>query len=296
MAKINIGLPVYNGEKYLEQAINSLLNQTFRDFDLIICDNASTDRTQDICKSAAARDLRVRYFRNSTNLGAAPNFNRCLELATAQYFKWAAHDDMCLPEYLERCIDVLDSSPDVVACHSGTQFVDEHGSVLSGYDMEDGKFDNPDPVVRFANAIYEKHWCITIFSLIRRDALLKTSKIESYIGSDRSVIAQLALQGSIVHIPQVLFLSRDHGERSIRSMPVTERGEWFDRSRPDHGRHYWLRMLRAHTRVLFRFPMQLGQRIRGIGALIHWVRVNRRDIVQDMCACASRRLHSARSP
>src|SRR3990172_5611242 len=99
---IAVGLPVYNGQKYLAQAIESILGQTFADFELIISDNASTDRTQEICQAYAARDPRVRYFRNERNLGAGPNYDLCFERARSKYFKWAAHDDVIAPDFLEK--------------------------------------------------------------------------------------------------------------------------------------------------------------------------------------------------
>src|SRR5262245_582217 len=92
-AKVNVGLPVYNGEKYLPNALSRLLEQDFEDFELIVSDNASTDGTQEICRSFAEKDRRVRYFRNETNIGLAANHNRTFELSQGELFKWAAHDD-----------------------------------------------------------------------------------------------------------------------------------------------------------------------------------------------------------
>src|SRR5688572_10868700 len=97
--RVSIGLPVYNGENYLAEAIDSILAQTFEDFELIISDNASTDRTQEICEAYAAKDGRIRYYRSEVNKGSAWNFNRVFELARGEYFKWAAHDDYIAPEY-----------------------------------------------------------------------------------------------------------------------------------------------------------------------------------------------------
>ncbi len=84
--RVSIGLPVFNGERYLARAIDSVLGQDFRDFELIICDNASTDRTAEICAAYARRDARVRYVRNPRNLGAGPNYDRCFHLARGTYF------------------------------------------------------------------------------------------------------------------------------------------------------------------------------------------------------------------
>src|SRR5215471_14033382 len=100
--RVSLGLPVYNGQRYLAGAIQAILDQTFSDFELIICDNASTDETESICRDLAARDPRVRYHRNPANIGAAPNFNKTFELSTGEYFKWLAHDDLHEPTYLQR--------------------------------------------------------------------------------------------------------------------------------------------------------------------------------------------------
>src|SRR5215212_10104103 len=106
--RVTVGIPVYNGAKYLGQAIESVLAQTFADFELIICDNASTDATAAIALDYAARDPRVRYARNRENLGVGRNFNRLIELGMGQYFKWLAADDVIAPEFLERCVEALD--------------------------------------------------------------------------------------------------------------------------------------------------------------------------------------------
>ena len=127
MPRVSIGLPVYNGEKFIREAIDSIFSQTFEDFELIISDNGSTDRTQQICQAYAAQDLRIRYYRNKKNIGAARNYNLVFELASGEYFKWAAHDDLCAPEYLERCVEILDRDPDVVLCYPKTSIIDEHG-------------------------------------------------------------------------------------------------------------------------------------------------------------------------
>jgi len=115
---VSIGLPVYNGEDYLEEALESIAAQTYRNYEVIISDNASTDRTADICESYAARDPRIRYVRNPVNIGGDRNYYRCVELSRGQYFLGAAHDDRFHPEYLERVLAVLEADPEVVFGHS----------------------------------------------------------------------------------------------------------------------------------------------------------------------------------
>jgi len=109
--KISIGLPVYNGERYLENAINRMLEQDYQDFELIISDNASTDKTQEICLEFCQKDSRIRYFRNEKNIGLSRNHNRTFEMARGEYFKWISHDDDYPKSMLKRFIETFQEQP-----------------------------------------------------------------------------------------------------------------------------------------------------------------------------------------
>ena len=104
---VSIGLFVYNGERFIEDALHSILGQTFTDFELIISDNASTDQTGEIAHSYALRDKRIRYYRNEKNMGAGWNVRRVYELATGKYFKQAAVDDLLESDFLRQCVEIL---------------------------------------------------------------------------------------------------------------------------------------------------------------------------------------------
>ncbi len=225
---VSVALPVYNGENYLEEAIHCILDQSFTDLELILCDNASTDRTEEICRAAAEADERVRYSRSETNLGAAPNFNRAFDLARGKYFKWAAHDDLCKPDFLARCVEILESQVDAVLCHTDVEWIDEKGTFLRHYDPDLPEIGSESRVARFRNLVLSDHYCIDIFGLIRHSALVGTPLIGSYIGSDRVLLAELGLKGKFYRVLEPLFQSRDHQERSIRSMKIRERGAWFN--------------------------------------------------------------------
>ena len=107
--RLSIGMPVFNGEKYIRCALDSILSQTYKDFELVISDNASTDKTESICLKYKEQDNRIRYYRNKKNIGAPSNYNRVFLLSSANYFKWAAHDDMIAPEYIEKCMEILEN-------------------------------------------------------------------------------------------------------------------------------------------------------------------------------------------
>jgi len=98
---VSIGMPVYNGEEYIVEAIESILAQTFKDFEFIISDNASTDKTQEICEKYAKADNRIQYIRQKENIGALKNFEFVLFKSNFEYFMWAAHDDIWSENWIE---------------------------------------------------------------------------------------------------------------------------------------------------------------------------------------------------
>ena len=164
--RVSIGLPVYNGEAFIADAISSFRAQSFDDFELIVSDNAWTDATEDIVREFASADPRIRYLRSETNVGANRNFNRTYYFATGEYFKWAAHDDVVEPTFIERCVSVLNDDPTVVLVHSRTSYIGGNGEALRplarGYLGADGFVErltlddsvsdalgSGDPVVRF---------------------------------------------------------------------------------------------------------------------------------------------------
>ncbi len=151
--RVSIGLPVYNGENYLKDAIDSILSQTFTDFELIISDNASTDRTQDICQAYAVKDPRIRYYRIKQNQGAARNFNRVFELSLGGFFKWAAHDDIIASDYISKCVEVLDKDESIVLCNSKVKFINNYGKIIEDYNISSDKTNSQKPQDRFGYLI-----------------------------------------------------------------------------------------------------------------------------------------------
>jgi len=121
--KVSIGLPVYNGERFLAETIESVLAQTFTDFELIISDNGSSDHTKEICLEYVLRDQRIRCVRSEVNRGASWNYRRVFELSQGKYFRWAPADDLFAPESLAECITTLDANPDAVLCYPKTLLI-----------------------------------------------------------------------------------------------------------------------------------------------------------------------------
>jgi glycosyltransferase involved in cell wall biosynthesis len=224
--RLSIGLPVYNGERFLARALDSLLAQTFRDFEIIIGDNASSDSTLQICRAYARRDRRVRYIRNPRNLGSIANFNRVFELSKAPLFKWAAHDDLHRETYLESCIRLLDEHPDTVLAHTDTAFIDENGELFP-FDPKTGNYvdpktgvremadsveigDSASAVERFWQVLSQARWGSHIFGVIRRQSIMQTRLHANFYSSDRVLLAELALLGRFRSSRESLFLKRLH--------------------------------------------------------------------------------------
>jgi glycosyltransferase involved in cell wall biosynthesis len=234
MPLVSVGVPVYNGERYLEEALSSILAQEAVEFELIVSDNASTDRTQDVCMSFAASDRRVRYLRNASNVGAAANYNRLVDVARGEYFKWSAHDDVLAPTFLRDCLAELDRDRQAVLCYPHAVAIDETGDEIEPETMDD-------LVVRSASAherlreYLASSWsnprCTAVLGVMRTAALRRTRMIGPYISADRILLAELALHGTFVRVPGMLLRRRRHEESSLKAHASLEsRMRWFDPS------------------------------------------------------------------
>ncbi len=228
--KVSIGVPVFNGERFLSETIDSILDQTFRDFELIISDNASVDGTEKICRRFAEEDRRIVYVRNRENLGAAYNYNQAFHLSSGAYFKWACHDDLLRPTFLERCVEVLDRDPSVVLAYAGWAPIDETGDPLPRPEPRHAPWraDARDPVKRTRFSFrMERRPPSAIYGLFRADALRRTGLYRPTHGGDHILMAEIGLYGPLEEVPEVLFLNRWHGESGGRIPTFQERVDWW---------------------------------------------------------------------
>lgn len=214
--RVSIGLPVYNGERFLPEALDSLLAQTFTDFEVVISDNASTDGTQEICCTYVARDSRIRYFRNEENRGIAWNHNNVYFHSRGEYFHWIGHDDVVAPQYLERCVAILDKDPSIILCYSRSKGIDEHGQFFEDKHHSMAT-DSSQPLIRFRDLVCIEHSSLAIFGVMRTEVLKKTILHECHPSADRVLLAQLGLFGRFYQIPESLFFRRTHPGQSTHS-------------------------------------------------------------------------------
>jgi tetratricopeptide (TPR) repeat protein/glycosyltransferase involved in cell wall biosynthesis len=304
---LSVGLFVYNGERFLEDALHSILNQTFRDFELIISDNASTDRTGEISQDYARRESRIRYYRSEKNMGAGWNARRVCELATGKYFKWAAADDMLEPEFLRRCVEALESDPACVLAYPKTRVVDANGNFIGNY-VTPMETNSSDPVTRFQGMLLISSCCYQIFGVMRMSALRQVPSQGSYVNSDRVLLARMSLLGPFYEVPEHLFISRRHSEQSIRTLPVRLKQprlfrlsnrhctlpcpEWWDPAKTRAISFPEFRELGEYFLSIYRAPLGVGQKLRCYSMLFPWIKTHFRHMLNDLIIAADQVLYN----
>jgi glycosyltransferase involved in cell wall biosynthesis len=272
--RISIGLPVFNGEKYLAEALDSILAQSYRDFEVIISDNASTDNTPVICRNYAAKDPRIHYHRNERNIGGPANFNYVFQLSSSEYFKWAAHDDIHHPDFLLKCVQILDSDSTIAMCHSKTGRINEHGEVIGEYDFN-VKPNWTKTHNRFGDLIlFNNEAWVSIFGLIRSSSLKKTQLLGKYISADRTLLAEIGLTGKIYSIPELLFYRREYAQTYTNKKHKTyqEKLAWWKPTNapPKLVFPYW-RVCLEYFRSVKRMPLNWTEQTLCYLKIVEWL-------------------------
>lgn len=205
---LTFGVPVRNAETVMSRLLDSILAQDLQDFEIVICDNESSDRTPEICRAYAARDSRVRFYANPANIGSNQNFNRVLELARGKFFRWIGSDDWLEPTYASQCIAMFEQRPDAFGVTTYQDHTDDAG-VRHYCEFLDRRPDSPYAHVRlrrmlwFMNADYR--YIDPIYTMVRREALLKTHRLNmNVVWADQVLGAEMGLNGSFVHVPHCL--------------------------------------------------------------------------------------------
>ena len=227
MAEVTIGVPVYNGEDQLEECLACLLGQTFRDIEILLFDNASTDGTQVIAERFAALDSRIKYTRRPENVGAVKNFITPLEQATTPYFMWRAHDDISAPDYIEKLVDALKQTPTAALATGTIQFERPNGR----------------PTRDYAPSIPTRHGLSAILNLMFGShagwyyGIWKTDTLRPRIAkiwpdfpyawaSDHLTLYPLLLDQQVTSAPETKFIQRvtpkAHGPRTGQRQPIPE--------------------------------------------------------------------------
>lgn len=215
--RISFAIPVRNGENHIGRALESLLAQDFGDFEVVICDNASTDGTADIIQRYIGRDKRIRYSRNAENIGQIENFNRVFELSRGEYFRWMGADDWLEPSYARKCVAAIDDRPEAVGVTTQWRYLDDEGRI-DFIDIPGPRVDAPTPFKRLCQALLLLQTPPAllfdpIYSLIRRKSLERTKLLPINAWTDRLLAIELCLLGSFCHLDDCLSTRRAAFER-----------------------------------------------------------------------------------
>lgn len=286
---ISVGMPVFNGEPFLSGAIEAILDQTFGDFELIISDNASTDGTEKICKDFAARDSRIRYYRNAENIGAARNYKRLVDLARGEYFRWSNADDLFAPRLHELCLGALKSHPEAVLSYGGTELIDADGVSFDAYDdnlhIRDALASQRLPryfrQVGLTNAIY---------GLMRMDAVRSTDVFGdgSLPAGDTAFMAQLLMIGSFVEVPETLFFRRMHEAASSEDRVDNDRELHFWSAGKQEHRLPVLRQTARYLRHSWKLQSSLSEKFRLTGYFLRRLAWQRSAVASELVAAVRR--------
>lgn len=261
MPLVTIGVPVYNGARFLSQALDSLLGQSASDFEMIISDNASTDGTEAICRAYAAKDARVLYVRQPVNIGAPNNWTFVAKQARGKYFKWATGNDFCPPDMVEKCVAVMEADPRVVLCYGKTCLIDEETGRRDEYTRDIAVLEDL-PHERFRTLYRTLALNNAQCGLIRADALRRTRYDRPYPGGDVVLMAELALQGRFVLLPDVL-LYRRMGRKTFSSLLTGAEMQAFIDPQAKRGGGFWcLRRHLGYLGTVLRASIGLGEKLR----------------------------------
>jgi len=278
---VSIGLPVYNGEAFLRETLASLLGQTLGDFELIISDNSSTDRTAEICREAMQKDPRVRYVRQPRNLGAPENWNFVVREARGEFFKWSSDSDISAPLFLESCVRWLKENPEFVLCFGRTAYVDENGKSVT-MPLNDVEALDARASDRF------RHVCMNLclnneqYGVIRRDALLQTRLDRPYPHGDLVLMAELALLGKFKVLPETLLIRRAAvGHWTGLMSPEQFDSLFWPTAKPKHAAVFVRRHL-DYLRVALTSPVIWSERARAAAFALRFAYWRKTEIMREL--------------
>jgi hypothetical protein len=279
---VTVGVPVRNGAAYLSASLDSLVAQDYDDIEIVISDNASTDETPEICGHYAARDDRIRYVRQPTDIGAAGNFNFLVGEARCPLYKSLSHDDLIAPSLVRRCVDRLEERPEAVLAFAGTRVLDADGVEV----------DDEDPPARWTSAAAPSgrlrdlfadharshlHHCFPVMGVLRTEPLRQTRLIQPFQSSDTVLLVELALRGGFAEVPERLSFKRRHPGTSVNAhRDPAAAAAWFDPANRGRFPMPRTRLLLGYTEAVLRAPLATAERARCLAEVGRWLARERR--------------------
>jgi glycosyltransferase involved in cell wall biosynthesis len=264
---VSIGLPVYNGENFIAEAIECVQSQTFSDWELIISDNNSTDHTLLICRDIADKDSRIRIYQNTRNMGVLPNYNKVFQLSRGKYFKWMAHDDLFGGDFIASCIGELEDRQNALAFPRIVS-IDINGRLISRQEKEDLSIISASAESRVWQLMSLLAQSTDIlwaqFGLIRRSILEETRLMDLYSGSDQVLLLEISLRGNLKQISRELFYRRVHPSASTLRRGWTAKDRALFANADDRRRVVFpnCRMMKEHFARIWNYNMSSSAKVK----------------------------------
>lgn len=258
---VSIGMPVYNSSQWIAKTLDSIMNQTFADFELVISDNASTDNTPEVIQEYASQDSRIKYYRNKENIGVSNNYNNAFLKSSGKYFKWSSASDLCKPEFLKLCVEVLDSRADAVLAYPKTILFDpdtgKEERYVDGLDLqEDNAAD------RFRGYLAKVRLNNVMNGLIRSSELRKTGLYKKYLAADVNLLAELTLYGKFIEIPEYLFMRRMDSATATAMQTKDEVKAYYDPGKKSKMLFNNFHMMYQYFVAVFRSDITMDQKMK----------------------------------
>lgn len=269
---VTIAIPVFNGENFLREAIESTINQEYRNLEIILSDNASTDSTLKICREYGKKDPRIRIIHHDENVGASENHNNAFRISKGKYFKWLSHDDVMERTCISRSVEVMENMPDVGCVYFLSNAVTEEGEVLEDYSPGIDLMDER-PSRRLYRSTCISHPLMEVFGVFRSDVLKKTRLFGKYSSSDRIILAEVALLAPSYRIEEYLFNYRIHPNQSCSVYNTRQvRGEWFDPKLKNRRTYPHWRLLAEMFKAVRMVKLRPGEKIKSYFTVLVWSR------------------------
>jgi glycosyltransferase involved in cell wall biosynthesis len=286
---------VHNGADYLGDCVDSILAQSYRDFELVISDSASTDGTEELCRSYEARDPRVRYFRSDAYLGITENHEATLREARGELFCWIGADDALHEDYVAACVDAFDADPTLVHVCATAQGIDSlwHRDaptpLLAGYRDDRLTLLDPSPSARLRCLIHQLRQCNAFMGLYRTDVLRSLLPLEPAPGFDRVLLAQVVLHGRSQQLKRLLYYRRMHSTQTSRHLTEAAAERIFNRPLPKVAYLETVNLFNRQLAAIRQAPLESGERRRCYGVLgARWFPARHRALTKELVRSAGR--------
>lgn len=264
---VTIGVPAYNEEKYIREALDSLLRQTYRNLEIIVGDNGSTDATADICAEFAAQDSRVLHVRHPRNIGQNANFNHLPRVASGIYFCWASAHDFMDHDFVAKCVDALEANPAAALACPRTVYLNEKGEKTGMKIRNPFDVHGMPPAARFRETMWRVD-CNIVYGMYRLAPMRETNFFQLVPAPDRVFLAELAIKGTFIPADTAKYYRPNRGtapQTELQKRHRLMRYIWPERTFTDaelQGNEFYAPTVRAFRSVALNADFPFATRLR----------------------------------